>query len=106
MFRTYTPRPDSTQAIRVTRDNYSQVAAWLATNIAADQVVDIIAPDTQGLGRPRLAFTASAPLPYIRPRTVVPIPGVLTADRYEDGVMYQGHSVDEFDAQWVPANDT
>ncbi|WP_435113854.1 hypothetical protein [Nocardiopsis synnemataformans] len=109
MFQPYQLRPDTTQAIHVTRDNHQEVADWIAANIADDEGVRVIAPAPEGEARPRdgkgyarITFTAARATKWTN-RVTVPIPGVLAARRTPDGPIYTGHHTDMFDAQWEPA---
>lgn len=100
MFADYTLRPDTTQAIKVTTDNYLQVADWITGNLATDRGTTVIDPGTTGMGRPRISFTAKD-APKHTGHTIVPIPGYLTRTPWGDGTAsYTGHSGDLFDDMW------
>ncbi|MFE3461344.1 hypothetical protein ACFXKD_27685 [Nocardiopsis aegyptia] len=104
MFHTYNLRPDTTQALRVTADDYQQVADWIADNIADDRGVAIVPPGTKGPGRPRITFHARN-APKYSSRTSLPIPGVLSVHSNPDGDIYTAHAPDWFDDVWQPADD-
>lgn len=103
MFDTYQIRPTTTRAIRITADNYEQVADWITDNIADAQGAHLVAPGTQGQGRPRITFTARHAAPHTGYRGV-PIPGVLTVTDTPDGPVYAGHEIDDFDVVWELAD--
>lgn len=100
MFTRYTLRPQTTDAIHVTPENYRRVAEWISATLATRQGVDIVHPGTQGQGVPRLKFI---PRDNARRSVGVPIPGYLVRDTTDDGdTEYRGESADMFDAAWKP----
>lgn len=104
MFADYTLRPDTTQALKITADNYTQVSDWLADNLATDRGVDIVDPSTIGQGQPRLIFKAKDAARHTG-RVSVPIPGYLIRHAWDDGtVTYTGQAADMFDDMWQPAD--
>lgn len=104
MFADYTLRPATTQAIKITNDDYLQVADWITDHLATDQGVNIVDPGTTGKGRPRIAFTAKDAARHTG-RVSVPIPGYLIRDTWDDGTAtYTGQSDDWFDDMWQPAD--
>ena len=104
MFADYTLRPATTQAIKVTADNYLQVADWVTDHLATDRGADIVDPGTIGQGQPRIAFTAKDAAQYCG-RVSVPIPGYLIRDTWDDGTAsYTGQPAGWFDDMWQPAD--
>jgi len=106
MFADYTLRPATTQAIKVTRDNYIKVADWITDHLATNRGVDIVDPGTIGQGRPRLTFMAKDSARHAG-RVSVPIPGYLIRDTWDDDTAsYTGQSRDWFDDMWQPVDNT
>jgi len=103
MFAQYTLRPDTTQALRVTADNYQAVADWLAANVADDRGVTVVPPGTKGQGRARITFHARNAVQHST-YVGLPIPGVLSVTHSPDGATYTSHAPDWFDVVWQPAD--
>lgn len=104
MFHTYNLRPDTTRALRVTDDDYQQVADWIAANVADDRGVAVVAPGAKGQGRPRITFHARN-APKYSSHKILAIPGVLTVTTTPDGDLYTSHDPVAFDLNWAPADD-
>ncbi|MFE9642380.1 hypothetical protein ACFYOC_25490 [Nocardiopsis alba] len=96
MFASYTSRPDTTQAIRLTARNYRDVADYIRDHIADGRGVDVTAPTY----RATLAFHPRNTTSHAR--VYVPIPGFLTVDDHNGTPYYRGHSADMFTAQYAP----
>lgn len=98
MLKNYVHRPTTIRAIRVTEDNWQEVAAWLRDHVAANGEVRKVDP---GHGRaPYLYFVTASHLGEWRSGVRVDIPGVVTMEDNPHGQLWQGGMLEHFDARW------
>lgn len=105
MFTPYTSRPNTTTALKVTRDNYGQVTEWIKKNLPALEPTLTVTPGAIGAGAPGIYFKADLAGVTCAPNEVfLPIPGYLVAREDDEGrPYYEGVPADRFNTDWQPS---
>lgn len=105
MFTPYKNRPETTTALKVTRDNYGQVIEWIKANLPDLEPMLAVTPGAIGEGAPGIYFKADLNGVTCAPEEVfLPIPGYLVAREDDEGrPYYEGISAGLFDHRWKSA---